>query len=147
MMTKIFVYGTLKQGFPNNYHFQDSNPHGIARFICKAKTAEKYALIKDTERWNLPFLLNHKGIGHHVQGEVYEVDESMLNWLDAFEEVGSMYDVVSLEVSIENNEVLTCKCYVMYGPVEKYLKLTHHENYTQECAADYCEDDVEIDYE
>ena len=150
-MTKIFIYGTLKKGFTNNHHLFDAS-HGTSTFICNAKTKEKYALIIDKERWYLPFLLDSRGTGHCVRGEVYEVDATMLQWLDRFEDVGEMYDVLEVDVQRvegdditgEEGDVMKCLCYVMHGTIEKYLRLPHLENYTQEDAQHYCEEDVDI---
>ena len=96
-MTKIFVYGTLKQNFPNHHHLKDTTI-GAARFVSRARTMNKYPLIVDEERWCIPFMLHREGMGHHVEGEVYEVDEPMLKWLNEFEEVGDVYQVVRILV-------------------------------------------------
>lgn len=41
---KIFVYGTLKRGQPNNFLLTNRD-NGIARFLGEGKTSEKYPLV------------------------------------------------------------------------------------------------------
>ncbi|KAK7792149.1 hypothetical protein R5R35_000416 [Gryllus longicercus] len=102
-VTKVFVYGTLKQNEPNHYWILDKS-EGFSRFICKAQTVEKYPLII-ASRYNIPFLLDVPGQGHHVIGEVYEVDESMLKHLDVLEEHPDFYVREIREVQSENKRI------------------------------------------
>lgn len=97
-MARIFVYGTLKKGQPNNYRMFDST-NGKAAFLASACTTQKYPLVIAGD-FNIPFLLNIPGQGHRVKGELYEVDEEMLSFLDDFECTPTMYQrtVVKLEV-------------------------------------------------
>lgn len=56
---KVFVYGTLKRGEPNhNWFARDESGH--YKFICNAKTIEKYPLVIAT-KYNIPFLLYSPG--------------------------------------------------------------------------------------
>ena len=64
----LFVYGTLKKGFPNHDHYMRS-----ARDLGKYQTIEKYPLVLCGPRY--------------VEGELYEVDEECLNRIDALERV------------------------------------------------------------
>ncbi|XP_068165070.1 gamma-glutamylaminecyclotransferase C-like [Antennarius striatus] len=94
-MTHIFVYGTLMKGQPNHYRMFDK-ANGEAEFLASACTTQKYPLVIATQ-FNVPFLLNDPGQGHHIQGEIYRVDQRMLKFLDEFED---MYQrtLVQLEV-------------------------------------------------
>lgn len=56
---KVFVYGTLKRGEPNHHWFEKEKT-GYYKFICNARTIEKYPLIIGTE-YNIPFLLHSPG--------------------------------------------------------------------------------------
>uniref|UniRef100_A0AAZ1X6G5 Gamma-glutamylaminecyclotransferase n=2 Tax=Oreochromis TaxID=8139 RepID=A0AAZ1X6G5_OREAU len=98
LMTRVFVYGTLKKGQPNNYRMFDSN-NGKAEYLGSAFTIQKYPLMITTE-YNIPFLLNIPGQGHRVHGEIYKVDDQMLKFLDTFKSVPTIYQrtVVQLEV-------------------------------------------------
>lgn len=57
---KVFVYGTLKQGEPNHGWFS-KHENGYYKFLCNAKTVEKYPLIIGT-KYNIPFLLYSPGM-------------------------------------------------------------------------------------
>ncbi|KAL2718035.1 gamma-glutamylaminecyclotransferase C isoform X1, partial [Vespula squamosa] len=87
---RIFVYGTLKRGEPNHKLIQDAT-NGYAKFLGIAKTTSSYPLIIAT-KYNIPFLLKKPGIGHHVIGEIYDVDSKMLTRLDELEEHPNFYE-------------------------------------------------------
>lgn len=55
---KIFCYGTLKKDQPNHHYLVERE----AKFLCNAKTVDKYPLLIGTVA-NIPFLLNKKGSG------------------------------------------------------------------------------------
>ncbi|KAF2885387.1 hypothetical protein ILUMI_20785 [Ignelater luminosus] len=86
---KVFVYGTLKKQEPNHHWFSKDNI-GYHKFICDAETIQKYPLIIGT-RYNIPFLLYSPGVGSHVKGEVYEVDDRVLSNLDILEDHPNYY--------------------------------------------------------
>lgn len=92
----VFVYGTLKRREPN-HHVIDPEKHscpattGESRFIGQAKTVDKFPLVIGT-RFNIPFLLDRPGVGHAVLGEVYEVDQKVLEKLDKLEDYPTFYD-------------------------------------------------------
>uniref|UniRef100_A0A3P8R3Z4 Gamma-glutamylaminecyclotransferase n=2 Tax=Astatotilapia calliptera TaxID=8154 RepID=A0A3P8R3Z4_ASTCA len=98
LMTRVFVYGILKKGQPNNYRMFDNN-NGKAEYLGLAFTIQKYPLVITTKD-NIPFLLNIPGQGHRVHGEIYKVDDQMLKFLDTFKSVPTWYQrtVVQLEV-------------------------------------------------
>lgn len=79
----VFVYGTLKTNQPNHYVLEDRE-NGAAKLIGHGKTSELYPLIIAT-RYNSPFVLKAAGIGHQVNGEIYSIDENMLQALDKLE--------------------------------------------------------------
>ncbi|XP_063068854.1 gamma-glutamylaminecyclotransferase-like [Engraulis encrasicolus] len=97
-MTHIFVYGTLKKGQPN-YHRMLDTANGRASFCGPATTIDKFPLVI-AGQYNIPFLLNIPGQGHHVQGEVYCVDDQMLAFLDRFESIPDMYQRTPLKVKV-----------------------------------------------
>lgn len=98
-MTRVFVYGTLKKGQPNYYRMLDG-ANGKAEFLASARTVQKYPLVIASKH-NIPFLLNLPGQGHRVQGEVYEVDDRMLKFLDDFEGVPTMYQRTLVELEVK----------------------------------------------
>ena len=77
----LFVYGTLKKGFPNHDHYMRS-----ARDLGKYQTIEKYPLVLCGPRY-VPCMIFSPGDGQHVEGQLYEVDEECLNRIDALERV------------------------------------------------------------
>ncbi|XP_076284916.1 putative gamma-glutamylcyclotransferase CG2811 isoform X2 [Lasioglossum baleicum] len=86
---RVFVYGTLKRGEPN--HSLISEVNGYSKFLGLGRTAVPYPLVIAT-RYNIPFLLKKPGFGHHVIGEVYDVDTKMLSKLDELEEHPGFYE-------------------------------------------------------
>lgn len=84
MHTLIFVYGTLKQGF-RNYPINDgvrvSSESG-----SEFETVERFPLYLVGPR-RLPWLVDRPGHGHHVIGELYDVDPAALAKLDALEQI------------------------------------------------------------
>lgn len=89
-LLKVFVYGTLKKNQPNHYWFQ-KNEKGHASFLCNGITANQFPLLVAT-KYNVPFLLDRPGMGEHVSGEIYEIDELMLANLDELEDYPQLYD-------------------------------------------------------
>ncbi|XP_063697644.1 troponin C-akin-1 protein-like [Culicoides brevitarsis] len=86
----VFLYGTLKTAEQNHYLLLQKG-NGVAKFIEKAVTREKFPLVVATQ-YNIPFMLNKPGTGDFVTGEIFQVDERMLQALDRLEDVGNLYD-------------------------------------------------------
>lgn len=79
-MHKVFVYGTLKEGFAN---------FGInagRRMAGEFRTVERYPLHIVTE-FHIPWLVNRPGAGEHVTGQLFEVDDDTLRDMDRLEQV------------------------------------------------------------
>ncbi|RXN29886.1 gamma-glutamylaminecyclotransferase B-like protein [Labeo rohita] len=102
MWTPVFMYGTLKKGQPNYFRMEDT-ANGEAEFIACARTVEKYPLVIDTE-YNIPFLLNVPGKGHHVYGEIYRVNQTMLDFLDKFEECPEWYQRIKIQLEVQDGD-------------------------------------------
>eukprot|EP00051_Salpingoeca_urceolata_P007251 m.95965 g.95965 ORF g.95965 m.95965 type:complete len:98 (-) comp15174_c0_seq4:449-742(-) len=73
----MFVYGTLKRGFPNHQHM----PVGI-EFVSRATTVERFPLVVGAGHNQIPFLLDFAGNGFQVNGEVFVADDAACNALD-----------------------------------------------------------------
>lgn len=101
-MTQVFVYGTLKKGQPNYFRMMGST-NGKAEYCGKAHTVEKYPLVI-AGPYNIPFLLNVPGSGHQVKGEIYSVDNQMLQFLDEFEGCPHMYQRTLVKLQVEDWE-------------------------------------------
>ncbi|CAH0717119.1 unnamed protein product, partial [Brenthis ino] len=114
MTHKVFVYGTLKRNEPN--HNWLTNPeNGVGTFICEGRTKVKYPLIIGT-KYNIPFLLYKPGTGFNVKGEIYEVDETMLEKLDILEDHPNFYIRETDEIVADKGccEPETVKCWVYF---------------------------------
>ncbi len=79
-MTLVFVYGTLKQGFPNHATNRGRRVAGTAT------TVDPWPLYLVSER-SVPWLIDRKGGGVRVTGELYEVDDDALVAMDRLERI------------------------------------------------------------
>jgi len=77
---RVFVYGTLKRGFPN-HHYMDG-----AAYLGDARTVDAYPLVVGG-RWFTPYLIPERGSGHRVKGELWEVPQNLMPALDELESV------------------------------------------------------------
>ena len=91
-MTLLFVYGSLKEGFPN-FHVNRGR-----RLPGEYVTARPYPLFLHDGQ--LPCLLPTEGTGLPVRGQVFEVTAEALAAMDALERVGEPggYDRIEIEV-------------------------------------------------
>ena len=80
MLHRIFVYGTLKQGFPNFHINRGRRVPG--HFV----TVQRYPLFILGDA-HLPWLVQQPGAGHAVTGELYEVDDDGLAAMDVLEQI------------------------------------------------------------
>ena len=78
-MHRVFVYGTLKRGFPNHGAWMKDYPC-IGRF----RTCDAFPLVVGGT-WFSPYLIAEPGVGVPVFGEVFELDDRGLEVLDAIE--------------------------------------------------------------
>ena len=88
--TLLFVYGTLRRGGPNHALLAD------ARFVGPAATAARHALFVD----GIPYLAASPEI-HHVRGEVYAVDATLLAALDRLERHPAWYERRAIRVVLD----------------------------------------------
>ncbi len=114
----VFVYGTLKRGFPN-YH------EGLAdaRFICDCLTVERWPMYIQG-RWFAPAILPEPGLGHRIRGELFDVETHVLQRLDVIEFVGRPGGYHRREILVERSdsaEQLTALAYMRRrGEVEAF---------------------------
>ncbi|XP_058983823.1 putative gamma-glutamylcyclotransferase CG2811 isoform X2 [Musca domestica] len=141
---KVFVYGTLKRGEPN-HHWLTKAENGYARFIAAGQTDEKFPLVVGT-RYNIPFLLDHPGVGHNIQGEIYEVDKSMFANLDILEDYPNYYDrEIQKITTTESRETVPCWIYLIRKFPEKLLEKEHLTSYHNTSAKPYRESYLDSD--
>jgi gamma-glutamylaminecyclotransferase len=81
-MPHVFVYGTLKRGFP-------LHGEGLAdaKFLGAYRTVEPYPMVIAGPRF-APMMLDQPGRGVRVSGELYYVSLDQLAKLDTLESVG-----------------------------------------------------------
>ena len=79
-MPPLFVYGSLKQGFPN-FHVNKGR-----RLPGEFRTLQPHPLYLIAGR--LPCLLLEPGVGLQVHGQLFEVSAEDLTSMDALERVG-----------------------------------------------------------
>lgn len=140
--TLVFVFGTLKQGFPNFGTNRGTRVAGVFR------TRERHPLYLVGER-HVPWLIDSPGTGEQVAGEVYAVDAAALAAMDELEGVGRAdgYERRPLRVCADDGRELAVQAYmkrpsqlqrpdVMQGPLAAYT-LEHAALYrrrgTQAC--------------
>jgi gamma-glutamylaminecyclotransferase len=95
MAVRVFVFGTLKEGFPN-FHVNRGR-----RVPGDFVTVQAYPLYLIGERRS-PWMLDQPGVGLHVHGQVFEVDDAALAQMDVLERVGEPdgYRRVHVEVAV-----------------------------------------------
>lgn len=137
MSSLVFVFGTLKQGFPN---FAINNGRRIAGDFI---TVERYPLYLVGERFS-PWLVDAVGEGERVVGQVFEVDEASLAAMDELERITQPdgYRRVMLEVEARQDAQRTRFCVLTYiKPRAQFsvanARLGPLQEYTHEHAAMY----------
>jgi gamma-glutamylaminecyclotransferase len=137
MHTRVFVFGTLKEGFPNFGTNTGTRVPGV--YVTK----ERYPLYLVGERHS-PWMVNTPGQGEHVVGQVFEVKPEVLDRMDILERVTEPdgYDRIQIKVrsqSAEPESELLVHAYlkhprnlagaeIMVGPFSEYT-LEHAELY------------------
>jgi gamma-glutamylaminecyclotransferase len=81
-MNRIFVFGTLKRGFPLH-----DRALADAIFLGSYRTSERFPMFV-AGQWFAPMMMDEPGVGHHVLGELYEVEDRRLKLIDEMESVG-----------------------------------------------------------
>lgn len=85
-MSKIFVYGTLKEGFGNHTWYLKNKATKLGEHTTEAK----HTMVS---LGGFPGVLYGKGITA-IKGEVYEVDEATSKAIDGLEGYPTFYDKV-----------------------------------------------------
>lgn len=91
---RVFVFGTLKEGFPNF-----SVNKGI-RVPGSYRTRERFPLYLVGER-HVPWMLDARGQGEQVAGEVYDVDDATLAAMDRLERVGEPEGYLRVAITVD----------------------------------------------
>ncbi|QIA23269.1 gamma-glutamylcyclotransferase family protein [Mesorhizobium sp. AA22] len=103
MAQNVFVFGTLKKGFPLHQQGLAS-----ATMLGPYRTQARFPLLIAGPRF-APMMFNEPGIGFHVVGELYIVEERAMENLDCIESIGKPENLrVSIDVKpIEGGRALS----------------------------------------
>lgn len=93
-MLQLFVYGSLKRGFPNEHVNTGRRIEG------KYRTRERYPMYLLGEG-EVPCILSPPGSGYQVVGELYEVNEDDLARMDRLERIGEPQGYERIVVAVE----------------------------------------------
>ncbi|XP_022242833.1 putative gamma-glutamylcyclotransferase CG2811 [Limulus polyphemus] len=124
----VFFYGTIKSNEPN-HHWLRNVENGHARFLGKARTATEWPLVVAT-KYNIPHLLDCKGTGKFIAGELYEINDILLKKLDEIEGHPIFY-----ERRLEQVEMTDCKISNNLGDNDSTIRTAWiyiFKNYTAE---------------
>jgi len=132
--TLVFVFGTLKQGFPNFAVNRGRRVEGVFR------TVQPHPLVLVGERC-VPWMIDVPGSGQRVAGELYEVDAAALAAMDELEGVGRAdgYHRKALQVQAADATVVTAQAYMKLTDqvVQGDVRIGPLAEYTLEHAALY----------
>jgi len=106
---RVFVYGSLKRG--KKLHSLLEN----AKFLGEAITCNKYPMILSKSKW-YPYLIEKKGVGYNIKGEVYEVSPSLLKKLDIIEETPFYYYRKKIPICLNKKRILAWVYFVRKIP-------------------------------
>jgi gamma-glutamylaminecyclotransferase len=124
--TLVFVFGTLKAGFPNFGVNRGRRVGGVFR------TVQPHPLVLMGDR-HVPWMIDQPGSGRCVAGELYAVDAAALAAMDELEGVGRAdgYHRKALQVQGDDATVVMAQVYmkpteqvtpgdVRVGPLDEY---------------------------
>ncbi len=136
METLLFVYGTLKKGFPNHAGFLDR-----ARMVGEYQTRDSFPLVLNGKRCT-PCLIDRPGVGQPVQGEVYAVDATTLDALDRLERTTAADGYHRRAIAVEPRDGqkktgLTVQAYLKAPHLVDAVQTEHLPAYTLSLGARY----------
>ena len=137
LLVFVFVFGTLKEGFPNFGANTGTRMPGT--FVTK----ERYPLYLVGERHS-PWMINTPGQGEHVVGQIFQVEPDALRRMDILERASEPdgYDRIPIQVksqSFEPGSELAAHAYLKHPRNLKGAKIMigPFREYTHEYAALY----------
>ncbi len=135
MRHHVFVFGTLKEGFPNFATNRGTRLQGS--FL----TIECFPFHLVGERYS-PWLLNTPGQGSRVVGQVFDVDDEALAAMDTLERVTEVDGYRRIELFVQavaTSEVISAYAYLKQSELldPSQIRLGPLSEYTLELAALY----------
>ncbi|MGI9571737.1 MAG: gamma-glutamylcyclotransferase family protein [Candidatus Actinomarinaceae bacterium] len=94
-INKVFVYGTLKKGYHNHNCLEGSE------FIGSARSIEKFNMIN---LGGFPAVLYNSDDGYQIWGEIYKINDRILQRLDLLEGEGTFYNRVEEDFFMVGNK-------------------------------------------
>ncbi|MEH6582238.1 MAG: gamma-glutamylcyclotransferase family protein [Halioglobus sp.] len=131
-MNKLFIFGTLKEGFPN------FEKNGGTRIRGEFRTAEMYPLYLVGERYS-PWLIDTPGKGNYIRGQLFEASAETLKKMDRLERIeaidGYRRKTIQIQKIGSDTRLITAFAYLKpesqltnaetkLGPIVSYEK--HH---------------------
>lgn len=127
---RVFVYGTLKEGFRN------AHVNGGRRVPGDFVTVKAFPLYV-IGPFALPWLVNEPGRGHRIRGQLFEVDDEVLAAMDVLERVNDdhWYTRRELEVApLPGGHAVRALAYfgsavriteepIHHGPLDQYTEV------------------------
>jgi gamma-glutamylcyclotransferase (GGCT)/AIG2-like uncharacterized protein YtfP len=107
-MASVFVYGTLRRGRANCGVIASET----TRLVGIARSIDSFPM-RVMSRYNVPFLFRKPGHGQRVIGEVYEVDQVVLEKLDQLEGHPHFYRREEIEVEDASGSRQQAQCYLL----------------------------------
>jgi gamma-glutamylaminecyclotransferase len=134
----LFVYGTLKEGFPNHHLNIGRRVPGVFR----TKEALPLLVVRLTNEERAPWLLESRGQGFRVKGQIFEIQPQALAAIDAFEEVGKPTGYARIELELESEDRESSVTAFAYVKQQHQLENCLHaegpfEEYTVELSRGY----------
>ena len=117
----VAVYGTLKKGYSNYWHYLSGATH-----IGAGKTLNKYPLLV----YGLPYLIDEVDKGYNVEVDVFAVSDSRLKQLDQLEGHPNWYRRKQIPIVVKGK---TLTCWIYFNIKEKLTDdSVMHRKYTQD---------------
>ncbi len=119
----LFVYGSLRKGLQNNYRLESS------KFIGQCNTCDEYIMVGLKSK-SYPYVIDKELFidikPTKIIGELYEVDNEIIEKLDKLEDHPNTYKRRETKVIINNN-IITSNIYILedysiINIIKKYLK-------------------------
>ena len=98
----LAVYGTLKKGNSNYYHYLSK-----ASYIGKGKSVDKIRMVGD----GIPFALPKNGKGHNIAVDVFAVNSKTLKAVDGLEGHPTWYKREKTLITLDNGQQVSAWLY------------------------------------
>lgn len=142
MSHRVFVYGTLKEGFPN---FRVNRGARVPGEFVTVVAFPMYVI----GRCAVPWLVDRPGEGHVVRGQVFEVDDATLAAMDELEMVSVPGWYARRPVRVRPagaSDGSAVDAFVYFGSADRLADVVVHRGpiaeYTLADAADYTDGEL-----